>query len=288
MQSYSLSRMAATKTRRDTITLPPITDSKGAQTEYLRALRAMLRSLAATVRSDVLPAAETEIARQRSAMTQDALGEFVFEGLKQLAVRLGVIAEGMVGRILRLESERHTKKWLASVRSTIGIDLAAVVSQEDLADHLQMAVARNAGLIKSLGDDAVKRVEQATYQAVLQGQTANQLREQMKKEFQILDSQARLISRDQVSKLTSDLNRKRHQQAGITEYAFATSQDERVRKNHKAMEGLRCRYDDASVYLSDGKWVSRSNVGGVQMHPGQDIQCRCVSRAFVRVGDEEF
>ncbi|MEF2554324.1 anti-CBASS Acb1 family protein [Aurantimonas sp. A2-1-M11] len=56
------------------------------------------------------PAAEAEIARQRAAMTQDALGEFVFEGLKQMAVRLGVIAEGMVGRILRLESERHTKK----------------------------------------------------------------------------------------------------------------------------------------------------------------------------------
>ena len=149
MQPFKLSRMAAGKTRRPTITLPPIQDSIGARKEYERALRAMLRSLAATVRSDVLPAAEAEIARQRSAMTQDAIGEYVFEGLKQLAVSLGVIAEGMVGRILRLESERHTKKWLASVRSTIGIDLAAVVSQEDLAEYLIDANRRNAGLIQS-------------------------------------------------------------------------------------------------------------------------------------------
>ncbi|MEC5289396.1 MULTISPECIES: phage head morphogenesis protein [unclassified Aurantimonas] len=280
--------MAATKTRRPTITLPPIQDSIGARREYERALRAMLRSLAATVRSEVLPAAEAEIARQRAAMTQDAIGEYIFEGLKQLAVRLGVIAEGMVGRILRLESERHTKKWLASVRSTIGIDLAAVVSQEDLAEYLITAAARNASLIKSLAGDTVKRVEQTIYSAVINGETVAQVRMKLTKDFSISDRRAKVIARTEVAKLTSDLNRRRHEQAGITEYAFATSQDERVRKNHKAMEGLRCRYDDASVYLSDGKWVSRSNVGGVQLHPGQDVQCRCVSRAFVRIGDEEF
>ncbi|MEF2554325.1 hypothetical protein VQ042_23915 [Aurantimonas sp. A2-1-M11] len=42
------------------------------------------------------------------------------------------------------------------------------MSQEDLAEYLTTAAARNASLIKSLGDDAIKRVEQATYQAILQ------------------------------------------------------------------------------------------------------------------------
>ncbi len=267
--------MAATKTKRPTITLPPIQDSKGAQTEYLRALRAMLRSLAATVRSDVLPAAEAEIARQRSAMTQDALGEFVFEGLKQLAVRLGVIAEGMVGRILRLESERHTKKWLASVRSTIGIDLAAVVSQEDLAEYLTTAAARNASLIKSLGDDAIKRVEQATYQAILQGQTAAQLRKRMTEEFGVLDSRAKLIARDQVSKLTSDLNRRRHEQAGVTSYVWMSSRDERVRERHRALDGKEYKYGEPT--------------GAEQgLPPGQPIQCRCVARGIVVIDGERF
>lgn len=275
MQSYSLSRMAATKTKRPTITLPPIADSKGAQTEYLRALRAMLRSLAATVRSDVLPAAEAEITRQRSAMTQDALGEFVFESLKHLAVRLGVIAEGMVGRILRLESERHTKKWMASVRSTIGIDLAAVVSQEDLAEYLTTAAARNAGLIKSLGDDAIKRVEQVTYQAILQGQTSAQLRKRMTEEFGVLDSRAKLIARDQVSKLTSDLNRRRHEQAGVTSYVWMSSRDERVRERHRALDGKEYKYGEPT--------------GAEQgLPPGQPIQCRCVARGIVVIDGERF
>jgi SPP1 gp7 family putative phage head morphogenesis protein len=267
--------MAATKTRRASITLPPIADSRGAQTEYVRALRAMLRSLAATVRSDVLPAAEAEIARQRAAVTQDAIGEYIFRGLRDLAVSLGVIAEGMVGRILRLESERHTKKWLASVRSTIGIDIAAVVSQEDLADYLTTAAARNASLIRSLGDDAVKRVEQATYQAVLQGQTAAQLRKRMTEEFGVLDSRAKLIARDQTAKLTSDLNRIRHQQAGLTHYIWSTSQDERVRERHRALEGKEYAYGEPT-----------GAEGGLP--PGQPIQCRCVARGVVVIDGERF
>ncbi len=157
---------------------------------------------------------------------------------------MGVIAEGMVGRILRLESKRHTKKWTALVRSTIGIDLAAVVSQEDLADYLTTAAARNAGLIKSLGDDAIKRVEQATYQVILQGQTAGQLRKRMAEEFGVLDSRAKLIAQDQTAKPTSDLNRIRHQQAGVTSYVWMSSRDERVRERHRALDGKEYRYGE--------------------------------------------
>ena len=84
------------------------------------------------------------------------------------------------------------------------------------------------------------------------------------------------------------MNRRRHEQAGVTEYKFRTSEDERVRATHRPMDGLRCRYDDPTVYLSDGKWVSRSNVGGVLKHPGQDYQCRCVSLGIVIIDGEEF
>ena len=30
-----------------------------------------------------------------------------------------------------------------------------------------------------------------------------------------------------------------------------------------------------------GNWKSRSSIGGVEQHPGQDYQCRCVSRAVI-------
>lgn len=275
MQTYNLARLVAKRTRRSSISLPPISGSVGAQVEYLRALRAMQRALAESVRETILPQVEYEIGRQRAAMSQDAIGADIFEALKSLAVRLGLIAEATVTRILRTESERHTKKWLSSVRSALGIDIGAVVAQEDLADYLETAAARNSSLIKSLSDDTIKRVEQATYQAITQGQTVADLRKRLTEEFGVVDSRAKLIARDQVSKLNSDMNRIRHQQAGIDSYTWSTSHDERVRPRHKKLDGKEYRYGEPT--------------GAEQgLSPGQPIQCRCVAKGIVYIDGERF
>jgi SPP1 gp7 family putative phage head morphogenesis protein len=275
MQTYSLTRLAAGRSRRASVTLPPILDSIGAQKEYLKALRSMLRTISEEVRSNVIPAAEAEITRKATVITQDALGAFVFETLKTIAVQLGVIAEAVVGRILNLEADRHTTKWKAAVRSTLGIDISAVVSQEDLADYLQTAVARNASLITGLSDDVVRRVQQASYDAILQGKTVKDLRSELTKQFGIADRRAKLIARDQVAKLTSDLNRIRHVQAGVTSYVWMSSRDERVRERHKKLDGIEYEYGKPT--------------GAEQgLPPGQPIQCRCVARGIVYIGGERF
>lgn len=275
MQTYSLARLSAGKTRRTSITLPPISDGVGARQEYLRTLRAMLRDLAAFTRVAVLPSVEAEIARQRAPMATDAWGENIFQGLVDLAVRLGLIAEQTVGRILNLEAGRHTEKWKAAVRSTIGIDIAAVVSQEDLADLLQMAAGRNAALIKGLADDVIQRVQRASYDAILQGKTVKEMRSELTKQFGIADSRAKLIARDQVAKLTSDMNRIRHVQAGVTSYVWMSSRDERVRERHKKLDGIEYEYGKPT--------------GAEQgLPPGQPIACRCVARGIVYLGGERF
>lgn len=275
MQSYNLSQLATKKSRRSSITLPPIRDSVGPQKDYLKALRAMLRQLAATVRAEIIPEAEREIARQRAALTTDIPGEFVFQRLRALAVQLGVIAEGIVGRILMLESGRHTEKWKSAVRSTIGIDVDAVVGQEDLTEYLDMAVARNASLIKSLSDQVVKDVEQATYRAITLGRTSKQLRSELTGRFKVADSRAKLIARDQMAKLTSDLNRIRHTQAGVLRYEWSTSRDERVRPRHRKLDGTEYRYGEPTG-AEEG------------LPPGQPIQCRCVARGIVVIDGKRF
>lgn len=300
MQTYSLARLSAGKTRRASVTLPPILDSVGAQKEYLRTLRAMLRDLGAFTRVAVLPSVEDEIARQRASMATDAItwdeatqtasvrpdfahrkmvadawGANLFQGLIDLAVRLGLIAEQTVGRILNLEAGRHTEKWKASVRSTIGIDIAAVVTQEDLADYLQTAAARNASLIKNLATDVVTRVERASYDAILQGKTVKELRSELTKQFGIADGRAKVIARTEIAKLNSDMNRRRHEQAGITLYRWRTSSDERVRERHKRLEGKEYKYGEPT--------------GAEQgLPPGQPIQCRCIAQAIVIIDGERF
>ena len=50
-------------------------------------------------------------------------------------------------------------------------------------------------LIKSLASDTVKKVEQATYDAIIQGQTVEQLRRRFTEEFGIADKRAKVIAR---------------------------------------------------------------------------------------------
>lgn len=77
----------------------------------------------------------------------------------------------------------------------------------------------------------------------------------------VSESRAELIARDQTLKLAGAITEIRQRNAGVDEYIWSTSLDERVRDEHAALEGERF------------SWSSPPAIG----HPGQDFQCRCVA-----------
>jgi SPP1 gp7 family putative phage head morphogenesis protein len=79
-------------------------------------------------------------------------------------------------------------------------------------------------------------------------------------------SRAKLIARDQVSKINGTLSEERHKAAGSTRYEWSTSSDERVRPEHAALDGQEFAYDD-------------QNGGDGGLKPGQPVACRCVGIA---------
>jgi SPP1 gp7 family putative phage head morphogenesis protein len=178
-------------------------------------------------------------------------------------------ATQFVRRVLGLESKRHTDAFISHLKRALGVDLEAVIRQEDLADFLDDAVARNVSLIRSLSQDTFKRIEQAVIAAKIGGQSANSLRKALQKEFGVSAKRAELIAQDQMSKLTSDLNRQRQQQIGISEYVWTTSRDERVRQRHAELEG--------TTY----KWGEPTDAEQ-GLPPGQPIRCRCVAVGVVK------
>lgn len=235
------------------VILPGIEESAGGKAAYLKALRAMLREL--------------------RRFARDTRSQFDLEQLARIAVGLTATAENMVNRILRLEAQRHTDTFINTAKRALGIDLRAVVKQEDLGEYLRLAAKRNSSLIKSLSDDTVKRVEQAVLENLIAGNSRETLRAKLVEDFGIADNRAKLISQDQMSKMNADLNQIRHEQAGITEYDWSTSRDERVRPRHRVLEGKRYRYGEPT-----------GAEGGVG--PGKAIRCRCTARAVVTFGDE--
>lgn len=266
MIRYSLASIAPGRPKGSTAQLPVIAGTLASERAYLKALRIILREMARETRQNIVPLAVAEIEAKR-VMTSDADRSW-FRRLLEMSIDLVISAEGMIGRILMLEAERHTDRFIESVKRTIGIDLAAVVRQGDIGSYLETAALRNAGLIKGLSDDMVKRVQTTVMNSVISGQPAKELRSELTRQFQIEDRRAQLIARDQTAKFNSDLNRIRHQQAGLTEYTWRTSADERVRQRHRELEGRVYRYGEPTG-AEEG------------LPPGQPINCRCIAQAIV-------
>ena len=125
-------------------------------------------------------------------------------------------------------------------------------------------------------------INSVTEQAVTNGWGVSVLSEKLTAlDTKITKSRAAFIARDQIGKLNGTVTQKRMQDIGIKMYEWSSSSDERVRDSHALMDGLLCRWDDATVYSEDGgkTWIPRP-AGAVLMHPGMDYQCRCCALAW--------
>ena len=130
--------------------------------------------------------------------------------------------------------------------------------------------------------DYVSKINTLTEQAIVNGMSPKKLSEEIFKATQSLEkNHCKLLARDQMGKLNGQITQAQMEEIGLDMYVWSTAFDDRVRDSHAVMEGLLCRWDDASVCSYDGgkTWVDRP-AAAVQLHPGQDIQCRCVGLAY--------
>lgn len=146
-----------------------------------------------------------------------------------------------------------------------------------LSEALTLWSDQNYKLIKSLSETYIGRVNQMVTDAVQGGVRWEELRpEIMNLDKGLTNKRAKLIARDQVGKLNGILTKNRMEDAGIDEYKWLTANDERVRSTHAPLMGRICRWDNPTVWKSNGLWVSRpDNVA--HAHPGYEIQCRCTA-----------
>lgn len=272
MLRYSLAKLGRADGRAagTSVELPPVQVRLAAEKEYHSALRSLLAGMARETRESVVPLYQAEIDRKRAqpTITVDADTDW-FTRIGNLKVALIRIASNAVDRILNLEGLRHTNNFMAAANRALGIDLRAVVRQEDIEGYIREVVGRNTSLIQGLADDLQKRIEQAVYDNSIAGNSAASLRKALQEQFGIADRRAKIIARDQTSKFNSDLNRIRQTQAGVTSYVWTTSHDERVRERHRKLDGKTYKWGEAT--------------GAEQgLPPGQPVLCRCIARGIVR------
>lgn len=140
----------------------------------------------------------------------------------------------------------------------------------------------NYTLITSNAKKFVSEINTLTEQAIVNGMSPAKLKSQIKKATEGLsDKHCKLLARDQMGKLNGQITQAQMEEIDLEMYVWDTSMDDRVRESHQLMQGVLCRWDDASVCSYDnGKTWEPRPAGAIDLHPGQDIQCRCVALAF--------
>lgn len=188
--------------------------------------------------------------------------------MRRAFLGIGKQAQIVASSFIEESNQANKRKFYSAIEQGIGVDLGSIVQIENLEDILTATTRENVSLIKSIPEEYFKNIESIVFSNTTQGREANSMIKAISKQGKTTSKRAKLIARDQSSKLNSALNQQRQQNLGIEEYIWRTASDGRVRDNHASKNGKIFRWNDPP-----------QDTG----HPGQDIQCRCVAQPIIKL-----
>ncbi|CAB5156644.1 Phage head morphogenesis domain [uncultured Caudovirales phage] len=145
----------------------------------------------------------------------------------------------------------------------------------DMKDIFEATIQQNVGLIKSVGDQYLSRVEGIVMRSITEGKAG--IESDLQKEFDVSKRRARLIAMDQTRKAYNTVNVERSKSLGITKGIWVhTAGSKEPRHRHKD-------YNGKEFNLADGAPVGNNNEF---VQPGQEINCRCTFIPVLEFGED--
>jgi SPP1 gp7 family putative phage head morphogenesis protein len=257
---------------------------------YYTLLARRLDDLQAEVRRQLETSLPAVLAEQSESVRHDAWSDTLDQVLEKLHISLrdrkSIDVNLVTADIGQRTSRWQDAEWQRTVHAVMGVKLH---TQEPwLADRLRAFTSTNAALIRTQTDRVVGFVENTVRAGVSAGRRPEVLAKELNQKFGVEKRHAKLIARDQVSKLNGELAEMRQRAVGVEAYYWETSDDARVRdgeakgsKSHQTLDGMLCRWDDDTAYSDDDgqTWKPRVDINAYIGKPGQDFQCRCWPRA---------
>lgn len=180
---------------------------------------------------------------------------------------LRAVAADVDPREIGVIAARTERANLRDMRRTLPAQLLARIPSGFSPKTLDKWRAKNVDLIQSLVGQELEEITDILDVGFKAGTRVEDIRKEIQGRFGAARSKADLLARDQVLKLNGQITEARQKQAGITEYRWSTSGDERVRPMHAELDGLVFSWGDPPETNDDGD----------RNDPGGDYQCRCVA-----------
>ena len=241
--------------------------NKSYEVKYRKELLGIVNSLKKDILTNIIPILkqyEQEYVNDSYATTL----EQVFENLRSRYNSVSVYAKSIASEFVGQVDKNNREKFYKTVENSIGVNLSAISRNEGLGDTLVASTRENVSLIKSIPEEYFKRVETLVFRSTIEGHKSGSIIKEIQKIKNLTTYRAKLIARDQSSKLNAAITETRQKNLGIEEYIWRTSGDERVRSSHSDNNGKTFRWD-----------TPPKNTG----HPGQSIQCRCVAQPIIKL-----
>jgi len=169
-------------------------------------------------------------------------------------------------------------QWRRVVRQSLGINIMEdYYMGEFFRTTLIQWITNNIGLIESAPQSALTELRNIIQEGWQSGLSNRDISRQIQSAYEKYKNKTDFWARDQMAKLNADMSEQQQKDAGVEEYVWSTSGDERVRGNPSG------KWPDGDHYQLDGtrhNWINPPVVDkrtGRCAHPGKDFNCRCVA-----------
>lgn len=166
-------------------------------------------------------------------------------------------AEALAEKYARATSDFQREQLGRQLAMATGV--AVPIRDGGLGRAVDRFTARNVSLITSIPERYFSAIRNTLVEDVGEGARWEEIADDLEERFQVSESTAKLVARDQVGKLYGALNQERQEELGITSFTWRTSHDNRVREEHVLLDGRTFDWDSPPAE-------------GV---PGEPINCRC-------------
>lgn len=232
---------------------------KGVTLSYERALRAIAKNIGRLIEPYT-----------GSEPLDPTDGQSLVQILKSYSELLGPWALHLVTNVFRSVDDADRSAWRDHSKN-MSLALRKEINEAPTGITLREIMNQNVVLIKSIPLQAAERVYGLIQENIMKSRRADEIAKMIMETESVTKNRATLIARTEISKASTALTQARALHVGSAGYIWRTSGDMIVRKSHRKLNGVFCKWSEPPL-INEGT-DEKPNM--IAHGPGEIWNCRC-------------